>query len=246
VKKYLLVLLLLLVSNAVVASEGYPLDKANVDPTDMESLRRGATFFANYCFNCHSASLMRYNRIGQDLGYDEAQLESLFIFTGAKVGDLMQIAMQPDEAKRWFGVAPPDLSVVSRSRGVDWIYTYLRSFYKDDSRPWGVNNAVFKDVAMPHVLWELQGLQVPQYEEITDSDGIKRKVIANLEIIEPGKLSKEAYDTAVRDLVNYLHYMGEPAKQKRLQLGKWVLLYLALFFIVVLLLKKEYWKDVHK
>lgn len=244
-KRYLLVLLLLFVSNVAAASEGYPLDKANIDPTDTESLRRGATFFANYCFNCHSASLMRYNRIGQDLGYDEAQLESLFIFTGAKVGDLMKIAMQPDEAKRWFGVIPPDLSVVSRSRGVDWIYTYLRSFYKDDSRPWGVNNAVFKDVAMPHVLWELQGLQVPQYEELTDSDGIKRKVIANLEIIEPGKLSKEAYDTAVRDLVNYLHYMGEPAKQKRLHLGKWVLLYLALFLIVVLLLKKEYWKDVH-
>jgi len=245
VKNYLLVLFLLFVSSNVVASEGYPLDKANIDPTDTESLRRGATFFANYCFNCHSASLMRYNRIGKDLGYDEAQLESLFIFTGAKVGDLMKIAMQPEEAKRWFGVTPPDLSVVSRSRGVDWIYTYLRSFYKDDSRPWGVNNAVFKDVAMPHVLWELQGLQVPQYEEITDSDGIKRKVIASLEIVEPGKLSKESYDTAVRDLVNYLHYMGEPAKQTRLKLGKWVLIYLALFFVVVLLLKKEYWKDVH-
>ena len=244
-KRFLLVLFLLFISNAVGATEGHPLDKANIDPTDTESLRRGATLFANYCFNCHSASLMRYNRIGQDLGYDEAQLESLFIFTGAKVGDLMKIAMQPEEAKRWFGVVPPDLSVVSRSRGVDWIYTYLRSFYKDDSRPWGVNNAVFKDVAMPHVLWELQGLQAPQFEVITDGEGIKRKVISSLELIEPGKLSKEQYDAVVRDLVNYLHYMGEPTKQKRLQLGKWVLLYLALFFVVVLLLKKEYWKDVH-
>ena len=153
--------------------------------------------------------------------------------------------MQPEEAMRWFGVVPPDLSVVSRSRGVDWIYTYLRSFYKDDSRPWGVNNTVFKDVAMPHVLWELQGLQAPQFDVITDKEGIQRQVITGLVPLEPGKLSTDQYDAAVRDLVNYLHYMGEPAKQSRLQLGKWVLLYLLLFFVVVWLLKKEYWKDVH-
>lgn len=244
-KRILLALCLIVTGSAFAASEGYPLDKANIDPTDSESLRRGATLFANYCFNCHSAALMRYNRIGKDLGYDEAQLESLFIFTGAKVGDLMEIAMEPEEAKRWFGVVPPDLSVVSRSRGVDWIYTYLRSFYKDDSRPWGVNNAVFKDVAMPHVLWELQGLQVPQFEVLTDDEGIKRKIISSLNLIEPGKLSTDQFDTAVRDLVNYLHYMGEPTKQQRLQLGKWVLLYLAVFFVLVLLLKKEYWRDVH-
>lgn len=244
-KRIFLVLCLIFTGSAFAASEGYPLDKANIDPTDSESLRRGATLFANYCFNCHSAALMRYSRIGKDLGYDEAQLESLFIFTGAKVGDLMEIAMEPEEAKRWFGVVPPDLSVVSRSRGVDWIYTYLRSFYKDDSRPWGVNNAVFKDVAMPHVLWELQGLQVPQFEVLTDDEGIKRKIISSLDLIEPGTLSTDQFDTAVRDLVNYLHYMGEPTKQQRLQLGKWVLLYLAVFFVLVLLLKKEYWRDVH-
>ena len=243
-KKLFQVIFLLFVGNAFGATEGYPLDKANIDPTDTESLRRGATLFTNYCFNCHPASLMRYNRIGKDLGYDEAQLESLFIFTGAKVGDLMEIAMQPEEAKRWFGVVPPDLSVVSRSRGIDWIYTYLRSFYKDDSRPWGVNNAVFKDVAMPHVLWELQGLQVPQFDVIVDDEGIKRQVITQLDVIEPGKLSKEQFDAAIRDLVNYLHYMGEPTKQIRLQLGKWVILYLFLFFVIVFLLKKEYWKDV--
>jgi len=245
VKHYLLIISLLLVSGTVGAAERYHLDKANIDPVDTESLRRGAVFFANYCFNCHAAALMRYNRIGRDLGYDEAQLESLFIFTGAKVGDLMEIAMQPEEAMRWFGVVPPDLSVVSRSRGVDWIYTYLRSFYKDDSRPWGVNNTVFKDVAMPHVLWELQGLQAPQFDVITDKEGIQRQVITGLAPLEPGKLSTDQYDAAVRDLVNYLHYMGEPAKQSRLQLGKWVLLYLLLFFVVVWLLKKEYWKDVH-
>ncbi len=244
-KTYLLIMAMLLVSSAVGAIENYRLDKASIDPADTESLRRGATLFVNYCFNCHSAALMRYNRIGKDLGYDEAQLESLFIFTGAKVGDLMEIAMPPDEAKRWFGVVPPDLSVVSRSRGVDWIYTYLRSFYKDDSRPWGVNNAVFKDVAMPHVLWELQGLQAAQFNVLIDEEGVERRVITGLELVEPGKLSNEQFDAAVRDLVNYLHYMGEPAKKIRLQLGKWVLLYLALFFAVVWLLKKEYWKDVH-
>ena len=244
-KRILPILFLLLASNAFAASNSFPLDKANIDPNDTESLRRGATLFANYCFNCHSTTLMRYNRIGKDLGYDEAQLESLFIFTGAKVGDLMEIAMSPEDAKRWFGVVPPDLSVVSRSRGVDWIYTYLRSFYQDSSRPWGVNNAVFKDVAMPHVLWELQGLQAPQFDVHTNEEGVQQQVITNLNLVETGQLSPEQYDAAVRDIVNYLHYMGEPTKQKRLAVGKWVILYLALFFIVVLFLKKEYWKDVH-
>jgi ubiquinol-cytochrome c reductase cytochrome c1 subunit len=190
--------------------------------------------------------MMRYNRIGKDLDFDEAQLESFLIFTGAKVGDLMHNAMEKEDAKRWFGVAPPDLSVVSRSRGVDWIYTYLRSFYRDESRPWGVNNAVFKDVAMPHVLWELQGLQEAQYEDFVDEEGVKREIISDLVIAEPGKMSEAEFDAAVRDLVNFLHYMGEPTKQTRLQLGKWVLLYLAIFFVIVFLLKKEYWKEVHR
>lgn len=143
---YLKVLLLALfiIPTTGMASSEYPLDKANIDPLDNESLRRGALTFANYCFNCHGATLMRYSRIGKDLGFDEAQLESQMIFTGAKVGDLMQIAMRPEDAKRWFGVTPPDLSVIARSRGVDWLYTYLRSFYKDDSRPWGVNNVIFQ------------------------------------------------------------------------------------------------------
>jgi len=245
VRKILSLIFLLMAGNAFAATSGYTLDKANIDPTDTESLRRGATLFANYCFNCHSTALMRYNRIGQDLGYDEAQLDGLFIFTGAKVGDLMEIAIPPEDAKRWFGVTPPDLSVVSRSRGVDWIYTYLRSFYQDSSRPWGVNNAVFKDVAMPHVLWELQGLQAPKFDEHVDEEGVKHQIITDLNLVESGQLSAEQFDAAVLDIVNYLHYMGEPTKQTRLALGKWVILYLLLFFIVVFFLKKEYWKDVH-
>ena len=228
------------------SEDGPPLDKANINPDDEESLRRGASLFANYCFNCHSATLMRYNRIGRDLGFDDAQLEGVLIFTGAKVGDLMQNAMHPDDAKRWFGVVPPDLSVVSRSRGVDWIYTYLRSFYKDPSRPWGVNNAVFKDVAMPHVLWELQGLQEAQYETKTNEEGMKHKVISGLKLVQPGKMSSEQYDNAIRDIVNFLNYMGEPTKQARLKLGKWVLLYLLILLVLVWLVKKEYWKDVKK
>ena len=231
-------------SHALANEGGFALDKANINPSDQESLRRGASLFANYCFNCHSATLMRYNRIGRDLGFDDAQLEGVLIFTGAKVSDLMQNAMNSDDAKRWFGVAPPDLSVVSRSRGVDWIYTYLRSFYKDPSRPWGVNNAVFKDVAMPDVLWELQGLQQAEFETETDAEGMSHKVISSLKLVQPGKMSAEQYDNAVRDIVNFLNYMGEPTKQARLNLGKWVLLYLAILFVVVWLLKKEYWKDV--
>jgi len=241
----ILSILLVLFSAQVFASEySHPLDKANINPDDQESLRRGAGLFANYCFNCHSATLMRYNRIGRDLGFDDAQLEGVLIFTGAKVGDLMQNAMHADDAKRWFGVVPPDLSVVSRSRGVDWIYTYLRSFYKDPSRPWGVNNAVFKDVAMPHVLWELQGLPEPQFETKTNEEGMSYKVISSLKLVQPGKMSPEQYDNAIRDIVNFLNYMGEPTKQARLKLGKWVLLYLLILFVLVWLVKKEYWKDI--
>jgi len=237
---------MLFVSTSGASVGGYPLDKAHIDPNDNESLRRGATLFANYCFNCHSVSLMRYSRIGRDLDYDEAQLESLLVFTGAKVGDLMENAMQKDDAKRWFGVTPPDLSVVSRSRGVDWLYTYLRSFYRDPSRPWGVNNAVFKDVAMPHVLWELQGLQDAVFNIKKDKEGVEHEVISELLISDPGKLTTEQYDNAVRDIVNFLHYLGEPTKQRRLQLGGWVIFYLAIFFVVMFLLKKEFWKDVKK
>lgn len=245
-RKLLFILGILFVSTSGASIDGYPLEKAHINPNDNESLRRGATLFANYCFNCHSVSLMRYSRIGSDLDYDEAQLESLLVFTGAKVGDLMENAMQKDDAKRWFGVTPPDLSVVSRSRGVDWLYTYLRSFYRDPSRPWGVNNAVFKDVAMPHVLWELQGLQDAVFNIKKDKEGVEHEVISDLLISDPGKLSTEQYDNAVRDIVNFLHYLGEPTKQQRLQLGGWVILYLAIFFVVMFLLKKEFWKDVKK
>jgi ubiquinol-cytochrome c reductase cytochrome c1 subunit len=220
------------------------LDHANIDLNDVESLRRGAKYFADYCFNCHSIRFMRYSRISKDLEIPEDEVANTMLFTGAKIGDAMNIALDPDDAKRWFGVAPPDLSVESRSRGVDWIYTYLRSFYKDESRPWGVNNAVFKDVAMPHVLWELQGLQEASTGTIKSAEGVEHTVITGFNLVEKGKMTPDEFDNAVRDIVNFLAYVGEPTKTQRLSMGRWVLGFLALYFVIMFFLKKEYWKDV--
>jgi ubiquinol-cytochrome c reductase cytochrome c1 subunit len=168
------------------------------------------------------------------------------LYTGAKIGDPMRIALNPEDAKRWFGVTPPDLSVVTRSRGVDWIYTYLRSFYKDPSRPWGVNNAVFKDVAMPHVLWELQGLQEATKGTVKSAEGTETEVITGFNLVEKGKMTPEQFDNTVRDIVNFLAYVGEPTKTTRLSLGRWVLGFLVVYFVIMFLLKKEYWKDIKK
>jgi ubiquinol-cytochrome c reductase cytochrome c1 subunit len=235
----------LVCSLAFAAESEVKLDKANIDLNDKEAIKRGAILFTQYCLSCHSASFMRYSRIGEDLGMTNEEVSKQLIRTGAKVGDTMTVAMDPKDAKRWFGNPPPDLSVIARARGVDWLYTYLRSFYKDDSRPWGVNNAVFKDVAMPDVLWELQGLQVAEKEKIVDKDGTEREVIKGFKLVEKGKLTPKQYDAAVHDLVSFLAYLGEPSKLKRLALGKWVILFLAVFLVIVYLLKKEYWKDIH-
>jgi ubiquinol-cytochrome c reductase cytochrome c1 subunit len=187
---------------------------------------------------------MRYSRISRDLEIPEDDVANTMLFTGAKIGDAMNIALDQEDAKQWFGVAPPDLSVVSRSRGVDWIYTYLRSFYRDESRPWGVNNAVFKDVAMPHVLWELQGLQEATTGTIKSKEGVEHTVITGFTLVEKGKMSPEVFDNAVRDIVNFLAYVGEPTKTQRLSVGRWVLGFLVMYFVIMFLLKKEYWKDV--
>lgn len=221
------------------------LDEANIQLSDREAIKRGAKVFVTYCLNCHSASFMRYNRIGEDLGMTEKEVTTELITTGGRIGDTMEVAMDVADAKRWFGVAAPDLSVISRARGVDWLYTYLRSFYRDEARPWGVNNTVFKDVGMPHVLWELQGLQEPVWETVETGDGNSHQVMSGLTLVEPGKLSPAEYDATVRDLVTFLAYLGEPSKLQRQALGKWVLLFLFVFLVLVILLKKEYWKDVH-
>jgi ubiquinol-cytochrome c reductase cytochrome c1 subunit len=229
----------------MASGDSHRLDEANIQLDDQAAIKRGAKLFVNYCLNCHSAGLMRYNRIAQDLNISNEELTRDFIKTGAKPGELMTVAIDPAQAKQWFGRTPPDLSVISRARGADWLYTYLRSFYRDESRPWGVNNTVFKDVGMPHVLWELQGLQEAKREKVTDAEGNEREVITGLTLAQPGKLNPQQYDEAIHDLVSFLVYLGEPSKIQRLALGKWVLLFLAVFLVIVYLLKKEYWKDVH-
>jgi ubiquinol-cytochrome c reductase cytochrome c1 subunit len=243
-KRYLPLLLLFVPALTLAAAGGVHLDKANIDPDNQQSLQRGARLFVNYCLSCHAAGLMRYERMGQDLGISELQVAQNLMFTGAKIGDLMTVATDPEDAVEWFGTVPPDLSVIARSRGVDWLYTYLRSFYLDDSRVTGVNNLVFPDVGMPDVLWELQGWQKPVITTVKDPDGTERKVI-ELELVEPGLMSPKEFDRAVRDLVNFLNYMAEPGKHDRQALGVKVILFLLVFLVVAYLMKKEFWKDVH-
>jgi ubiquinol-cytochrome c reductase cytochrome c1 subunit len=256
------------------ANEGVRLQKAPIDDHDVASLQNGARVFVNYCLNCHSAGYMRYNRL-QDLGLTELQIRDNLIFTGVKVGELMQVAMNRNEGKEWFGIAPPDLTVTARSRssgagsGADWIYTYLRSFYRDPSRPTGWNNFVYANAAMPHVLWQLNGQQ-QLHEEVFESEHaalaalIATKGVAQLEetsemkdgkkverfvlkTLTPGAgaLSQLEYDRLVADLVNYMNYMAEPARLERRQLGFYALLLLGVLFILVFALKKSYWKNVH-
>ncbi len=226
-------------------SADHPRFKADVDVTDKASLQRGAKVFVNYCMGCHSAAYMRYNRMGEDLGIEESILLSNLMFGTEKSGDTMTIAMQKKDAERFFGTAAPDLSVIARSRGADWLATYFMTFYRDDSRPFGVNNLAFKDVAMPHVLWELQGMQKPVFKTIRKEDGTQQEVIDHLELETPGTLDSGGYKNTVNDLVNFLVYIGEPAQIQRKSTGIIVILYLLVLLVIVYLLKKEYWKDIH-
>ncbi len=218
------------------------LDHADIDPTDQASLQRGAKFFVNYCMGCHSAKYQRYNRMAQDIGLTEEQVKANLMFTTEKIGDTMEIAMSSEDANKFFGTTPPDLSLIARSRGVDWLYTYLRSFYIDEARPTGVNNVVFKDVGMPHVMWDLQGWQKAIFKENEHGGD---PIFERFELAKPGSMTPEQFDAAIRDLVNFLDYVGEPYKLERQRLGIKVLLFLAVFFVLAYLLKKEYWKDVH-
>ena len=245
-KKIITALLITLMpALGLAAGGGVHLDKADVDLTNQASLQNGAKLFVNYCLSCHSAAYMRYNRMAKDLGLTEEQVQNNLMFAADKVGETMTVAMPENEAKKWFGTKIPDLTVVTRARGADWLYTYLRTFYLDASRPLGVNNTTFKDVGMPHVLWELEGLKQPVYETYKDHEGNEAKRIVGYEMVRPGKMSPTEYDNAVRDLVNFMVYMGEPAKLSRYNIGVWVLLFLALLFVVSYAMKKEFWKDVH-
>ena len=236
----------------VLAAGGtFPLDSAPDRSTDMAALQNGAKLFVNYCLNCHSASAMRYNRL-KDIGLTDDQIKQNLLFTGEKVGDLMKTTMSAKDAKEWFGAVPPDLSVIARAKasgdgtGADWIYTYLRTYYKDDSRPSGWNNKVFPSVGMPHVLWELQGVQEEKVVEEKDPHDASKKVhkFVGFDLVKPGTMNKIEYDNAVGDLVAYMQWMGEPAQSTRKRLGVWVLLFLATLATLAWRLNASYWKEV--
>lgn len=250
-KKLLLTFLILI--NPVLASAAEPeikLQHAPVDAFDTDSIKRGAKHFADYCYSCHAASFMRFNRIAKDTGMDEAELREMLIFTRdkkdapTKVGDLMTVSMSDEFAESIFGTKVPDLSLTARSRGADWVYTYLKSFYIDPYRPTGMNNAVFPDVGMPNVLWNLQGLQKAIYKTEMHGD-IEVETLDRLELVQPGSMSETEFNGFVRDLTNFMVYLSEPVQAERKSLGWKVLLFLVIFFVFAYMLKKEYWKDVH-
>lgn len=241
--KKLIFVLALLVPVWAQANTGVALDHAPVNLNDQASLQRGAKMFVNHCLSCHGAASMRYNRL-RDIGLSEKQIKENLLFAGEKVGDTMTVAMNAKEASAWFGAPPPDLSVIARARGADWLYTYLRGFYRDASRPTGWNNTVFDKVGMPHVLYELQGEQSLKIEEHEGAGGVKSEK-HTLVLEKPGRLSAQEYDATVADLVSYLVYMGEPAGGVRTKLGWVVLLFLGFMLVLTVQLKKEFWKDVH-
>ena len=219
--------------------------------TDVAALQHGAKLFVNYCLNCHSAAYMRYNRLA-DIGLTEGQIKQNLLFAGDKVGELMTVSMAAKDAKEWFGAQPPDLTVIARSRaggngsGADYLYTYMRGFYRDESTPTGWNNLVFPAVGMPHVLWELQGEQRAVYEEAKDPHDPAKTVhhFKGFEQTKAGTLSRADYDIAIADLVAYLQWMGEPAQNQRVRMGVWVLLFLSIFTLIAWRLNAAYWKDI--
>ena len=243
---------LALCSSVMASSDGPAWDKFPKDRiTDVAALQNGAKLFVNYCLNCHSAAYMRYNRLA-DIGLTEGQIKQNLLFAGDKVGELMTVSMAAKDAKEWFGAQPPDLTVIARSRaggngsGADYLYTYMRGFYRDETRPTGWNNLVFPAVGMPHVLWELQGEQRAVYAEEKDPHDPTKTVrlFKGFEQSKPGTLSKGDYDLAMADLVAYLQWMGEPAQTQRVRLGVWVLLFLSIFTLIAWRLNAAYWKDI--
>ncbi len=233
---------LLLAGAATAQHAAFELEPANHNIANTASLQRGAKYFVNYCLGCHSAQYVRYNRLARDLQLTEDQLISNLMFTGEQVHDTMSIAMRSDDATRWFGTTPPDLSLIARARGTDYIYTFLRSFYEDPSSQTGADNLVLPNTAMPHVLWELQGIRRAVFTEDAEHGGLP--VFERFEVVVPGELNEEEYDQVVRDIVNFLAYIGEPMQRERQALGIRVIAFLLVFLLIAYLLKKEIWKDV--
>lgn len=245
-KKLIALAFSLVATLAQASGDPAALKQSGADLSDRASLQRGAALFSNYCLGCHSLKYMRYSRIATDLGLTEAQVMSSLNFTGAKFGEQMTIAMQPTDADKWIGKAAPDLSLISRVRGgPDWIYTYLKSFYRDPSRPLGWNNTLFPNVGMPNVLWELQGVQSAVFDAPHGDKAGAAPVFAHFEQVEPGRFNEEQFDQTARDISNFLQYAGEPAALKRQEIGVWVLLFLAFLTMLTWILKNEYWRDVH-
>ena len=252
-KKQLIALILALVPFTALAAGGgnVHLDKMEPDLYDKASLQNGAKLFVNYCMGCHSAQFQRFARTAEDLGVPQDVIEENLIFSSSlKYNDQMRIAMQKEDAAVWFGAAPPDLSLEARLRGADWIYTYLRSFYADDSRPWGVNNTVFPDVGMPNVLASLQGIQEKMCDPAHQSNEVDpltgKQVGENcLKITKEGAMSKAEFDKAIYDLTNFMVYVGEPSKLESNRIAPWVLGFIVILFFFAYLLKKEYWRDIH-
>jgi len=265
----LLLVLALAAPLAVAQEEAVRLDPAPIDPRDLASLQSGARTFVNYCLNCHSASMMRYVKL-EEIGLTEQQIKDNLLFTGEKIGDLMNVGLTRKEAKEWLGTVPPDLSVIARARGADWLYTYLRSFYRDPESATGWNNMVYDRVAMPNVLWTLSGqqkLDEHKFKSLEQAEGAARQqksawkidvltpeqagkdgdryVLKTIKTDTPGKLSQLEYDVLVRDLVNFMTWMSEPNQLERKQTGYVVLLVLLVLLVFAYLLYKEFWKDVH-
>jgi ubiquinol-cytochrome c reductase cytochrome c1 subunit len=254
-KKLIAILLATLgfVGSAQAAGDGIAWDKFPTEKmSDMASLQNGAKLFVNYCLNCHAAAFNRYNRL-RDIGLTEADIKNNLLFAADKVGDTMKVSLNPQEAKDWFGANPPDLTVIARSRasgakgtGADYLYTYMRNFYRDDTKATGWNNLAFPSVAMPHVMWELQGQRAAKFNEVADPHDASKKiqVFAGYEQLTPGTMTERQYDEAVADLVAYLQWMGEPAQAQRFRLGVIVLIFLGILTLFAWRLNASYWKDV--
>ena len=237
------VLLLPLATDTVSAAAGAGVEHSGANISDTASLQRGVKLYVNYCLGCHSINYMRYNRLAEDLGLSEDMVMQNLVDSNAKFGETMEIAMDAEQAEAWFGKAPPDLSLIGRSRGADWLFSYLRSFYQDEYGVW--NNTLLPNASMPHVLWRLQGIQTPVYRQETSESGFTRQVIDHFELTTPGSQSPQEFEETARDLAAFLDYAGEPAKLKRKGVGVWVILFLTLFTFIAYLLKAEYWRDVH-
>ena len=236
-KKVLLPLFFCMVPLWAGAMEGPKLDSVSLDVYDQPSLRHGARLYADYCLGCHSMKYQRYSRMAHDLGLSDSEVKKDFLHGEGKITDVMKVSLKKSLGEKWFGVSPPDLSLVVRARGADWVYTYLRSFYQDPKRSNGDNNLVFKDVAMPNALWELQGIRKAVYA----ADG---ETVARLETVQKGRMNEKEFNRAVADLVNFMAYAAEPAQLERAHYGKYVLLYLLILAVLFYRLKKEFWRDI--